>query len=96
MFLQTKKSGSVIHTALFTAIWERTLLPARFSVVVSTKVHKSAVLRNQLRRKIYSFLTALFNENVNLIIYPKMAALTSSDAKINFEINSLIPKISLV
>ncbi len=96
MFLQTKKTGFVIHTQLFTAIGVKTQFPARLSVVVSTKVHKSAVRRNHLRRKIYSLLADIFSDNINLIIYPNKSALNSNDEKINFEINSLIPKISVL
>ena len=52
--------------------------PARFAVVVSKKVAKTAVERNRLRRKVYGVLkqlAPLTMPGVAVIVYPRMEAL---------------------
>jgi ribonuclease P protein component len=94
-FLKTKEQGFVNSSPLFTIIAHKTSGLPRFSVVVSTKVHKSAVRRNKVRRSIYQFLYTRKPSHFDLIIYPKKSVLSSDDENIFSQIDSFLSKISL-
>lgn len=70
LFDQVFKNGRVQHSERF---WMRsfllpTVLPSRFAVAVPKKVAKTAVLRNKIKRMVYSAIeTSLKNPDFELI-----------------------------
>jgi len=67
----------------------------RFSVVTSAKLDKRAVVRNRLRRKIYSQLSTLNSQlSIDAIIFPRPSMLNLDNAKLNVALNQVVSKIS--
>ncbi|MCX6797321.1 MAG: ribonuclease P protein component [Candidatus Doudnabacteria bacterium] len=63
--------------------------PSRFTVVVSTKVAKSAVKRNRLKRILREFIRLRLNHfalgDYAIIVRPKAMAIKEQDLLLNFE-----------
>ena len=58
--------------------------PSQFVVIVSRKVHKSAVKRNMIRRQLYSILSRLFSEwtaglRVAILVKPSFLKLSRTE-----------------
>ena len=66
---------------------------SRFGVVTSTKLAKSAVIRNKLRRNIYRNINKEFI-NYDVVFFPQKTMLNLDNEKIGAEINSALSKIS--
>lgn len=98
-FLSTKKTGINYSTKYFNAtalkaLPHTKLFTPRFSVVTPSKLSKSAVVRNRLRRRIYNSLKdTSYKPQASVIIYPKPAVLDLTRAQICSEVNFLISKI---
>lgn len=103
-FLQTKKLGKSFSTPHFSAI---ILAPplrlrggrggdiCRFAIVTSAKLSKSAVIRNRLRRAIYSALDARRSTlDADIILFPKSTMLKLSHEEICISLDSLVSKLS--
>ncbi len=94
-FLLVKFSGNPVRQKHFSALVKRRspsgFKPNRYSVVVSSKVHRLAVKRNQLRRLIYQELSqrtlSLF---LDMIIYPQKSMLNLTHAEISHEIDTFV------
>jgi ribonuclease P protein component len=105
-FIITKTRGKSYSTPYFAAIVYRPATsdlpagrqgqrPARFSVVLSAKSHKSAVVRNRLRRQIYDLLRATnYLSNADIILFPKSIMLNLSREEIGTHLYSFLSKIS--
>lgn len=85
-------NGGAFHTHLFTVRWKKSSQDGgRFSVVVSKKVAKTAVLRNKLRRRFYSALQNFPVKEVQGVIFVKKEATQASTADIVREIKAFRP-----
>ena len=70
---------------------------SRFAVVTSTKLSKSAVVRNKLRRNIYaqcSVLSAQGSDNFDIIFFPQKSMLNLKNEKIGIVVNQALSEIS--
>ena len=68
---------------------------SRWAVVTSTKLDKRAVVRNRLRRKIYSQLSTLNPKlSFDVIIFPRSGMLNLDNAQIASAVNQVVSKIS--
>ncbi len=65
---------------------------SRFAVVTSTKLSKSAVIRNKLRRNIYRNIKNNFI-NYDVIFFPQKSMLNLDNEKIGVEINKTVSEI---
>lgn len=68
-----------IHTRLLGDLSE-----SQFVVIVSRKVHKSAVTRNKIRRQLYSILSRMFSQwtaglRVAILVKPSFLKLTRTE-----------------
>ncbi|MEK7155018.1 MAG: ribonuclease P protein component [Patescibacteria group bacterium] len=84
--LLVKSQGKKLSSPHFSAI----ILPhspGRTAIVTSTKLSKSAVIRNRLRRTIYSCLPQL---SYDLIIFPKGSMLKLSSDQTRSALDSFI------
>ena len=92
--LGVKSQGKKLSTPHFSAIVYSPALPlsrSRFAIVTSTKLSKSAVVRNRLRRRIYDALsTGHLALSTDLIIYPKPTMLKLSHDQICTALNSFL------
>lgn len=67
--------------------------PARFSVVVSAKVAKQAVVRNKIKRRVYGAIRAsggLLQQGTTSIFYIKKGATGASYAQVAGEVARLV------
>ncbi len=94
-FLICAKSPNLLFSPLFSLKYKSNSLEfSRWSVVVSKKFSKKAVVRNKIKRRIYEALAKhLSMYKVDGIIYPKPAVLNLDYEKVVFEIDSLVSKI---
>ena len=74
-FLQAKKHGVNHTTPFYSFLSLSTSLPfSRFAIVTSSKLHKSAVIRNRLRRHVYQAVADIPGSH-DIIIFPKKSLL---------------------
>lgn len=66
---------------------------SRFGIVTSTKLSKSAVVRNKLRRNIYRNIKNDFI-NYDVIFFPQKSMLNLGHEEIGIEINKFLSEIS--
>ncbi|MDP1743402.1 MAG: ribonuclease P protein component, partial [Candidatus Amesbacteria bacterium] len=69
---------------------------SRFGVVTSTKLAKSAVVRNKLRREIYaqcSVLSAQGSDNFDIIFFPQKSMLNLEHEEIGIVVNKALSEI---
>lgn len=72
---------------------------SKFSIVVSAKISKKAVIRNQLRRRIFEILRLKMpniSPGYNVMIFPKAGALSLDYHKLEQEILYLLNKSRLL
>ena len=61
-FSRIYKNGKRVSTPLFYFIYKKSDKKARYSVVVSKKVSKSAVGRHKIKRRVYNILSAYIKQ----------------------------------
>lgn len=83
----------ISHSDFSAQVISNTLNHARFGVVVSRKLSTRAVVRNLLRRRIYSFLAKNTLGNLDILIFPKPTMLKLSYEEIGARINSFLSEI---
>ncbi|HJZ05030.1 hypothetical protein A2634_05525 [Candidatus Amesbacteria bacterium RIFCSPHIGHO2_01_FULL_48_32] len=67
----------------------------RFAIVTSSRLHKLAVVRNRLRRRIYDQLKNWSTgQLVNCIIYPHPSMLNLNNEEISAALNSFLSKVT--
>ena len=88
-FLQTKNLVSLYFSHFSTLYTPR--VPGRVAIVTSAKLSKSAVIRNRLRRQIYSCFPKI---SFDIILFPKSTMLKLSHEEISTALNSLVSKLS--
>ena len=66
---------------------------SRFGVVTSTKLAKSAVIRNNLRRNIYKNLNKDFS-NFDVVFFPQKSMLNLGHEEIGVVVNQALSEIS--
>jgi len=81
LFKKITERGFSVHTPVFSMrfLSETTLCPSRFSVVVPKKVLKSAVKRNNLKRRVSAVLRKVYpslKDSFIGVIYAKNATVT--------------------
>jgi len=92
------QKGRPLYSRNVKLLWQPTPGKYRVAIVVSKKVHKSAVVRNRIRRRIYSLVGAHIAEGnagadmVFLVQNPCLADLSSE--KVREEVDGLLQKIS--
>ena len=87
------KSSSSRHTFPLLTIYS-TPGTGKAAVVTSSKLSKSAVIRNKLRRRIFSSLTNI--THLDLIIYPSPKLLTQNYAQIRTVVNQALSSLSTI
>ncbi len=93
-FLLAKKTGKSINSPDMNLVYcPNSLGFSRFAIVTSTKLSKSAVVRNHLRRQIYSLLQEAPTKGVDIVFYPKISMLNLSYAEIGSKVDSLLSKL---
>ena len=98
-FEEVLKKGRVVHNPLF---WLRILKTdgnTKIAVISPQKIAKSAVKRNEIRRRIYNQITLFVNNLINehqCIICPKETINKSSDQQINEAIKDIFVKGGLL
>jgi len=72
------------------------LLSSRYSIVTPASLSKSAVIRNRLRRRIYSQLKNLTAGKLvaDIILYPKPSMLNLSGEEIGSQLNSALSTLA--
>lgn len=96
-FIITREKGKTYSGKQFSAVihprLSDTKLPNRYAVVISSRIHKSAVVRNRLKRLIYGGLRGKPGKGLNIIIYPKKLMLNLSHEETNFVFNHFLSEI---
>ena len=96
-FLIAKLKGRRYSQRLFSAVYFNNNVKEarynRYGVVVSKKIHQNAVIRNRLKRLIFSCLSFSGPAFFDIIIYPKKVMLNLSHEEIAAGINQFISEI---
>lgn len=93
-FLLAKKAGKPVNSPDMNMVFAPNKLDySRFSVVTSAKLDKRAVVRNRLRRQIYTNLQNNSISGFDVLLYPKHSMLNLSYAEIGTKTNSLLSKL---
>lgn len=93
-FLRARNLGQTFRYPDFNVIHNSSPLPAsRFAAVISSKISKQAVVRNRLKRQIYSAVDQLPLSG-DFIIYPRASMLNLSREEINTRLRTALSKIS--
>lgn len=91
-FIHVKKTGKSYRTPHYSYIViHNSMGHNRYSVVISARLSKLAVIRNRLRRFIYSSVSAL-SGHCDIIIYPNSSMLKLTHAEISALLNSSLPQ----
>ena len=74
--------GKAVYSRSMKILWQTTNRDSsRAAVVVSKKVHKSAVVRNRIRRRVYTHLRKLFDSSqkkIDVVVVVNDAGLAST------------------
>ena len=98
-FEEVLKKGRVVHNPLF---WLRILVvqdKTRVSVICPQRVAKSAVKRNEIRRKIYNKVSSFVNElptDLHCILSPKDNINKIEDRQLDQSIRNIFVKGGLL
>ncbi len=98
-FKEIIDTGKYLHNPLFLFRSVSFQGPSKFSVSVPKKVAKTAVLRNKIRRRIYSVLNKLFPEfkdGIQAILIAKPDILKASFKELSTEIKEFFGKTGLL
>jgi len=93
------KDGNTIDTTLFIVKYRKTYdTGARFTVITSTKLLKSAVKRVQLRRRVYESIrcnyTIIDKKNVDVALIPKKKIIDKKYIEINEDIVNILTTLA--
>jgi len=89
IFTEIIKKGNFFHSDFFIIRSIKSEGNSRFSISVPKKIAKTAVERNQIKRRIYSIVKKLndkLNKGFNIIIIIKEKAVKASFEELNKEI----------
>jgi ribonuclease P protein component len=91
-FWKVHQTGTAVrNTHLSGYVLENTLPFSRYAVVVTTKISKRAVVRNQLRRRIYTILKkGYLDGKIDVILYPKSSMVNLTDEEISTAISGFL------
>ncbi len=98
LFKEVMTSGKAFHSSFFTLKVLKKDSKSLFSVSVSKKVAKSAVLRNKIRRRIYSVIRSIENkikDGFYIILIAKEPTKTDFEI-IKEEVNNIFVKSGLL
>ncbi len=103
LFTNVIANGKMVHSTLFTARILKTANPkelgARFSVAVSKKIAKTAVERNNLRRRAYSSLRGIESrvpKGFHIVLLAKQPLLRAKLPAITQDLENLFVKSGLI
>ncbi|MBL8122435.1 ribonuclease P protein component [Candidatus Saccharibacteria bacterium] len=94
------KAGKAARTKFLGLKYSTTTGDFRAAVVVSRKVHKSAVVRNRIRRRLYEILRAKHGSNLRgveilITVFDAQVALVTTD-ELQKEVATLLSKARLL
>ena len=94
---ETIKVGRIASSPLFSLrIGRRGAAAARAAVVVSSKVAKTAVARNKMKRRLRAILTPLLpqmEKGINLVVFAKKEGVAAPFAELRVEIELQMEKL---
>jgi ribonuclease P protein component len=97
LFKDIIQKGSAFHAPLFSIRIKKTLNNSRFGVSVPKKVAKTAVLRNKIRRRVYSALKVInINNQHDVIFIAKIGIEKLKQIELSQEINKIFVKSGLL
>ena len=99
LFKDIVHKGEVIHSPYFIARCVKSDKKSRFAVSVSKKVAKTAVLRNKIRRQVYSIIRDIFpslSANQKVVLMMKSGVDKASLNSIKLEIEKTFVKCGLL
>jgi len=98
LFKKVFQEGERLDNKLFSVSFRKNNLTfPRFAVIVSTKVSKSAVVRNKLKRRIRASLKEfipVFKEGWDVVIISKKSSIDNDFAKIKEALGELLTRLS--
>jgi len=98
LFKKVFQGGERLDNKLFSISFRKNnLVSPRFAVIVSTKVSKSAVVRNKLKRRIRASLKEfipVFKEGWDVIVISKKPSIDNDFAKIKGALGELLTRLS--
>ncbi len=93
-FDEIMKKGRIVHSGLFSLRFLKNLEKStHFSVVVSKKIAKTAVLRNKIRRRIYSILRKTIKNPYFVILFTKKGVEKAKFSEVKTEIEKIAEKL---
>jgi ribonuclease P protein component len=96
-FLLAKKNGKNYRANDFSLIIAGNAVQhSRYAVVTSSKLSKSAVVRNKLRRRIYSLMANRDLGSNDFLFFPRGNMLNLSREQIGISLDSFLSTLSLV
>ena len=98
-FDEVIKNGRISQSDFFSLRYHYLSGQAKISAVAPAKIVKTAVLRNGVRRKIYSALQSLYAElprGIRMVIIAKNPALKAKSRELEPEIRNLFVKASIL
>ena len=95
--LHVKKNTPPQHLFGFSVYTAKQDLPySRVSIVTPKTLDKRAVVRNRLRRFLYSSLPTPLPPGLDVVIFPSQSVIKSEDAQIYSSFNQAVSKIFLL
>ncbi len=96
-FLLAKKNGKNYRSTDFSLIVAgNDLKCSRFAIVTSSKLSKSAVVRNKLRRRLYLLLASKNLGGNDFLFFPRASVLNLTREQLGISLNSLLSTLSVV
>lgn len=99
-YQKTTTQSSVVASPLFSFRYKKGQEGfSRFSVTVSKKNAKTAILRNKIRRKVYAILKELYpsiQKGSWGIFYPNAHAITADTTTLTLEIKKLLKQAHII
>jgi ribonuclease P protein component len=93
------RKGRVINSPIFVVRYISSLKKNSFSVVASSKVSKTAVGRNKIRRRVYSSMYKTLKDQkigFNVVFFSKNSILNLKQPQIDKEVYDLFVKIGIL
>lgn len=98
-FPTASRQGSRVFSPLFSGVIHESQNEVRVSVVVSKKTAKTAVVRNALRRQVYTAVSPLLKDILRgalIVLYPKIQAKQAHPSVLRKEIETVFRNAKLV
>ncbi len=97
LFKEIVQKGSAFHAPLFSIRVKKAQNKSRFGVSIPKKVAKTAVLRNNIRRRVYSVLQTIQPNEPHFIVFVVKAGIEKiKQAELKQEIEKIFVKNALL